>query len=96
MDGLQEPHRAANDVLFRQINEHHQAGETEDHIDPPTYVFLCECSDPSCSARIQATLAEYQHLRRRGDGSIVESGHLIPQGEPRRRRFKGWPRSQRP
>lgn len=28
--------------------------------------FICECSDPSCTAVVRLTLAEYEHVR--GDG----------------------------
>ena len=38
------------------------------------FIFVCECSEPSCLANVRLTLAEFD-VRRNANNSIVAPGH---------------------
>lgn len=81
MDERQKEQLAANEDLFRQINENIEDVAAQHGTDAHTYEFLCECSDPACSKRVNATLAEYRHVREHGDRFIVAKGHVMQEIE---------------
>ena len=81
MDDRQKAHLAPNEDLFRQINENIQEIATKHGKDTHAYEFLCECSDPTCSERVHATLAEYRQVREHSDRFIVVKGHVVKEIE---------------
>ena len=53
---------AKNESFFRQVNE--RIKDVADGFEgTQAYEFLCECSDPRCTERIQLTRAEYEAVR---------------------------------
>ena len=81
MDDYTKQRLAANESLFRDLNEHIK-GVADDlgGLDHP-YAFVCECSHARCSARITATLREYESVRLQSDRFLVVGGHEIPEIE---------------
>ena len=65
--------KARTEAAFREVNERiaenavrFEAGETH---------FICECDDPQCTLRVEATLEEYEHVRADGARFLVAPGH---------------------
>jgi hypothetical protein len=79
MDDRQKEHLAANEDLFRQINE--KVEDVAAAYGSDSHEFLCECSDPGCSERVRVTLAEYRGVREKGDRFIVAKGHVVKEIE---------------
>lgn len=77
-----EERLARNEAFFRQVNEriNDVAGGIEAAVDAP-YEFLCECSDPSCTARITLTTAEYEQIRQSPRRFVLAPGHVSPEIE---------------
>jgi hypothetical protein len=75
LDDRQQQHLAANEDLFRQINEKVEDVAAAHGSD--SHEFLCECSDPGCSERVRVTLAEYRRVREDGARFIVVKGHVV-------------------
>ena len=68
-----EERKARTESAFREVNERiaenalrFEAGSTE---------FICECDDPQCTARVEATLAEYEEVRADGARFLLAPGH---------------------
>ena len=59
--------------LFRDVNE--RIAETAQHFDADTTQFVCECSDPNCTHRLEATLDEYEEVRADGARFMLAPGH---------------------
>ena len=59
--------------LFRDVNE--RIAETAQHFDADTTQFVCECSDPNCTHRLEATLDEYEEVRADGATFMLAPGH---------------------
>jgi hypothetical protein len=81
MDDRQAAHLAANEDLFRQINESIEDVASEHGRDDHHYEFFCECSDPGCSERVSATLEEYRRVREDSRRFIVAKGHVVKEIE---------------
>jgi hypothetical protein len=81
VEKAQEKRLAMNEALFRDVNE--RILEISDSFGQKdaTYDFLCECSDPSCSARVVLTRAEYEHVRSDSTRFVVAKGHALPEIE---------------
>src|SRR4051794_36461577 len=77
MDDRQQEHLAANEDLFREINESIEEVAARHGRDEHHYEFLCECSDPGCSERVSVTLREYRHVRESGKRFIVAKDHVV-------------------
>lgn len=65
--------KARTEAAFREVNERiaenakrFEAGETD---------FICECGDPRCTERVEATLEEYEHVRADGARFLLATGH---------------------
>jgi formate-nitrite transporter family protein len=72
---------AANESVFRQINEsleglNQMLGELV-----PVGDFVCECGDTGCTQRIGLTIAEYEHLRRHPTWFAVRHDHVFHEAE---------------
>lgn len=80
--------RARTEALFRDVNE--RIAESAERFDAPSTQFVCECADPSCTHRLQATLNEYEQVRSDGATFMLVPGHEhadIERIVDRRRRF---------
>ena len=77
----EEERRAANEVLFRGVNEaiEQQAlrfGGIDD-----VYEFICECSASDCVERMSMTVRQYEAVRANGARFAVVPGHADPRVE---------------
>ena len=65
--------RGKTEALFREVNERiAESAEGFDHNKPE---FICECGDPNCTHRIEASLDEYEEVRADGATFMVVPGH---------------------
>jgi hypothetical protein len=71
--------RALNEALFRDVNE--RIAESAERFDAEKTEFVCECSDPSCTERVPATLAEYESVRKKSTTFLLAPGHVEPDVE---------------
>jgi hypothetical protein len=65
--------RARTEALFRDVNE--RIAESAHRFDAASTQFVCECSDPSCTRRLEATLDEYEEVRMHGATFMLVPGH---------------------
>jgi hypothetical protein len=82
--GAQEERLAANEALFREVNE--RVAEIATHfVDVETanqpVDFTCECRSSECARPIQMTLAEYDRIRAESTHFAVAPGHEQPEIE---------------
>jgi len=69
-----------NESFFRQVNE--RIKDVADGFEgTEVYEFLCECSDPSCTERIELTNDEYEWVRAKPSRFVLARGHRAPQIE---------------
>ncbi len=68
--------RALNEALFRQVNE--RIAESAEHFVDGKTAFVCECSDPNCTERVSATLAEYERVREKPTTFLLAPDHHEP------------------
>ena len=64
---------ARTESLFREVNE--RIAETAERFDAEETRFVCECADPTCTQRIEATLEEYERVREDGATFLLVNGH---------------------
>ena len=64
---------ARTESLFREVNE--RIAETAERFDTEETRFVCECADPTCTQRIEATLEEYARVREDGATFLLVNGH---------------------
>jgi len=64
---------ARTESLFREVNE--RIAETAERFDTHETRFVCECADPTCTQRIEATLDEYGRVREDGATFLLVNGH---------------------
>ncbi|HET7146432.1 MAG TPA: hypothetical protein VFI10_04455 [Gaiellaceae bacterium] len=69
---------AANEALFRTVNEHIRDAAAAHGDDPHAYEFLCECSNTDCDLRLTLPLATYETVRSNPARFIVAPGHHLP------------------
>jgi hypothetical protein len=65
--------RARTEALFRDVNE--RIAESAERFDASRTQFVCECADPNCTHRLEATLNEYEHVRADGATFMLVPGH---------------------
>jgi hypothetical protein len=65
--------RATTEALFRDVNE--RIAESAEGFDAGGSEFICECSDPTCTHRVAASLAEYEEVRAEPTTFLVIPGH---------------------
>jgi len=71
---------AKNESFFRQVNE--RIKDVADGLEgAQTYEFLCECSDPGCTERIELTREQYEWVRANPTRFVLARGHTAPQIE---------------
>jgi hypothetical protein len=88
--------RARTESLFRDVNE--RIAESAQRFDADRTDFVCECSDPSCTHRLEATLDQYEDVRADGATFMTVPGHEdadIEQVVARRGRFQVVEKMQR-
>jgi hypothetical protein len=64
---------ARTESVFREVNE--GIAETADRLNATETAFICECADPTCTERIEATLDEYEEARQQGTTFMLVPGH---------------------
>jgi hypothetical protein len=65
--------RARTEALFRDVNE--RIAESAERFDAERTEFVCECSDPDCTHRVSASLAEYENVRADPTTFLLAPGH---------------------
>jgi hypothetical protein len=88
--------RARTELLFRDVNE--RIAESAQRFDADRTDFVCECSDPNCTHRLEATLDQYEDVRADGATFMTVPGHEdadIEQVVARRGRFQVVEKMQR-
>jgi transcription initiation factor TFIID subunit TAF12 len=65
--------RARTEALFRDVNE--RIAESAERFDASSTQFVCECADPNCTHRLEATLNEYEQVRSDGATFMLAPGH---------------------
>jgi len=68
-----EVKRARTEALFRDVNE--RIAESAQRFDADSTQFVCECADPNCTHRVEASLDEYEEVRADGATFILAPGH---------------------
>jgi hypothetical protein len=83
MDGEISSQRAArNQSLYREINEKvSELNRTFVEAGFETSEWVCECADTNCTARLGATLDEYETVRSNPRTFIISPGHIYPEVE---------------
>jgi hypothetical protein len=66
--------RAHTEALFRDVNE--RIAESAQRFEADSTQFVCECADPGCVDRVEATLDEYEEVRSDGATFMLTPGHL--------------------
>lgn len=64
---------ARTESLFREVNE--RIAESAERFDAHETKFVCECADPTCTQRVDATLEEYERVREDGATFLLVDGH---------------------
>jgi hypothetical protein len=64
---------ARTESLFREVNE--RIAEAAGRFDDEETKFVCECADPTCTHRVEATLDEYNRIREDGATFLLVNGH---------------------
>jgi hypothetical protein len=65
--------RGQTEALFRDVNE--RIAESAQRFQADDTQFVCECADPTCTDRLQATLEEYEEVRADGTTFMLTPGH---------------------
>ena len=65
--------RARTEALFRDVNE--RIAESAQRFDADSTQFVCECADPDCTHRVEATLEEYEQVREDGTTFMLVPCH---------------------
>jgi hypothetical protein len=65
--------RARTEALFRDVNE--RIAESAQRFEADSTQFVCECADPNCTHRLEATLDEYEQVREDGSTFMLAPGH---------------------
>ena len=80
MNERDERRLAANEVVFREVNESILRGQWPGE-DGETVQFRCECSRLGCNLLIGMTVSEYEELRRHSRRFVLIDGHELPEIE---------------
>jgi hypothetical protein len=89
MGGSREERLAANEALFRAVNER-LADWEERHKERDGELYYCECSNPDCADQLRLTEAEYESVRADPCTFLLAEGHQIPDIEEVIERHDGW------
>ena len=72
-NGSEAERLARTESLFREVNE--RIAESAARFDADEAEFVCECADPACAHRVEATLEEYEEVRSDGATFLLAQGH---------------------
>lgn len=75
-DELRNRRLKHNELLFREINDVRDA--TNPDGDSYVLAFLCECSDPNCTQRIELAAGTYEAIRAQPARFVLRPGHEDP------------------
>lgn len=75
MDHVIEERIARNNATFREANERISAAAGSYGVDMPV-PFICECSDPGCSAIVRLGLEQYEEIRADSRHFLNIPGHV--------------------
>ena len=64
---------ANTESFFRHVNERIEEGA--ERLDTHDAEFICECADPKCTARVHATIDEYEQVRATPTRFLLAPGH---------------------
>ena len=73
MDDSPEIRKARTESAFREVNE--RIAENAERFEAGSTEFICECDDPQCVHRLEATLEEYEEVRQDGTTFLIAPGH---------------------
>lgn len=73
MTEIPEVKKARTEAAFREVNE--RIAENARRFEAGSTEFICECDDPRCTERVEATLVEYEAVRADGTRFLVAPGH---------------------
>jgi len=73
MDDSPEIRKARTESAFREVNE--RIAENAERFEAGSTEFICECDDPQCVHRLEATLEEYEEVRQDGATFLIAPGH---------------------
>jgi len=73
MDDSPEVKKARTESAFREVNE--RIAESAERFDAGSTEFICECADPDCTHRVEASLDEYEEVREDGATFLLAPGH---------------------
>lgn len=65
--------KARTESAFREVNE--RIAENAYRFDSGSTEFICECDDPRCTERVEATIEEYEAVRADGARFLIAPGH---------------------
>ena len=65
--------KARTESAFREVNE--RIAENARRFESGSTEFICECGDPQCTDRVEATLDEYEDVRSHGARFLLVPGH---------------------
>lgn len=68
-----EERKARTESAFREVNE--RIAENARRFDAGSTHFICECADPQCTERVEATIEEYEEVRADGAHFLLAPGH---------------------
>jgi hypothetical protein len=80
MDDELQVRLAANEVVFREVNEGIERGQWPGEPDAPVG-FRCECGRLGCNLLITLTLPEYESIRSHPRRFVMIRGHELPEVE---------------
>lgn len=66
-----------NEDFFRNVNERIREVAVSHGADDHVYEFICECSDPTCTERVELTSVEYERVRTDGRRFVIAPGHEL-------------------
>lgn len=89
MDEYTERRLAANELLFRDVNEAILRGQWPGEEATPT-AFRCECAQPDCNALVELTPTGYEEIRSNPRWFLVLPGHERAQIETVVRELGGY------
>jgi hypothetical protein len=70
---------AKTESRFRDVNE--RIAESADDVGLQEAALVCECADPECGHRIDASLEDYEQVRSDGARFLVAPEHHVPEHE---------------
>ncbi len=68
-----EVRKARTEAAFREVNE--RIAENARRFESGSTEFICECGDPQCTHRLEASLDEYEDVREDGATFMLAPGH---------------------